>query len=153
MLWYWNVFFSLMNWRFLRKFQISQTIEPVNETTIVCRCKSDFPSLYKVNAQILLFSTCFFCINLVQRARATSHHVQLQHVMVAHSLVDTFQTNIKTITFAKTVFVFANFVSVLIFPVILDGYSCINFLVSCDYNCVFMSLLKNKWSVKNTRFQ
>lgn len=104
-------FFSFMHWCFLRKFQISHKIEPVettiNETTIICRCESDFPFSYKANAQILLFSICFFCINWDQRARATSHNVQRQHVMVAHFLVDTFQANIKTIIFAETIFVFA----------------------------------------------
>ena len=78
-------FFSFMHWCFLRKFQISHKIEPVettiNETTIICRCESDFPFSYKANAQILLFSICFFLHKLIstckghftQRAATTCH--------------------------------------------------------------------------------
>jgi len=51
--------------------------------------------------------------------------------MIAHPLVDAFQTCIKLITFAKTVF-FAIFASVLSRPM-LGWYSCITFFVFFDY--------------------
>ena len=64
----------------------------------------DFPSPSKANAQILIFSICFF----LHKSRPTCNgYFTRQYVIIAHPLVDAFQTCIKLITFVETVFVFA----------------------------------------------
>ena len=105
-------FFSFMNRHFVPKFELCHKTEPVTETSIVVDgcwfsifVQSEW-SNFAAEYLLFLHKSCSTCSGYFTR----------QHVMIAHPLVDAFQTCIKPITFAETVFIFAIFASVL-FPV------------------------------------